>query len=130
MRSRRRPLWSWCVNLVHGREGGISDIDQTSDGDGNGDANEVDQMMWVCALLMGREHTREMQVPHRELRALDVNWQVDLAATGQILDIAVPAMLRTTGDCPGTFFPDFCFGFLVGGTRMDTLWLRGLGDDA
>lgn len=71
-----------------------------------------------------------MQVSHGKFGALDVDGEVDLAATGEILDVTVPAVLRTTGDCPGAFFPDFGFGFLVGGTRMDVLRLWRLGDDA
>lgn len=71
-----------------------------------------------------------MQISNRELCAFDVDGQVDLAATRQILDVTVPAMLRATGDRPGTFFPDLGLRFLVGGTGMDVLGLRGLGDHA
>jgi len=35
-----------------------------------------------------------MQVSHGELRALDMDWQVDFAATGKILDITVTPMFR------------------------------------
>lgn len=75
-------------------------------------------------------HTREMQISDRELCAFDVDGQVDLAATRQILDVAVPAMLRAARDRPGTFFPDLGLRLLVGGTGVDVLWLRWLGDHA
>lgn len=56
--------------------------------------------------------------------------QVDFAAAGQVLDVAVPAVLRTARDRPGALFPDLGFDLLVGGPGVDILWLWWLGDHA
>ena len=48
-----------------------------------------------------------MQIADAELRPRHVHRQVHLTAARQILDVAVPAVLRSPGDRPRSFLSDF-----------------------
>lgn len=71
-----------------------------------------------------------MQVSNGKFRPLDMNGQIDFTATREVLDVAVPAVLRTTGDRPGSFLADTLFGGFVRGSGVDVGWLGWLSDDS
>ena len=71
---------------------------------------------------------REVQVADRELGALDVDGQVDFAAAGQVLDVAVASVLRATGHSASAFFADFLFDVCVGAAGMNVFRLGRKGD--
>jgi hypothetical protein len=72
----------------------------------------------------------EVQVADGEFGALDVDREVDFAAAGEVLDVAVAAVFGSAGDCPGAFAADFFFDGVVCGAGVDALGLGGLGNDA
>jgi len=47
-----------------------------------------------------------MQIPHTKLRALHMDRQIHLAPPRQILNVAIPAMLRPPGHRPRALAPD------------------------
>lgn len=65
-----------------------------------------------------------MQISNGELGAGDVDWQVDLAAAREVLDIAVSAMLWTTRNRTSSLFADLLFDASIAGTcvNVDRLW--------
>lgn len=71
---------------------------------------------------------REMQVADAELGALDVHWQVDLGAAGQVLDVTVAAVLGTSWDCASAFFSDLFLDLVGCATGVDVDGLRWLSD--
>lgn len=71
-----------------------------------------------------------MQISNTELRALYMHWQEDLASSAQVLDVAIPAMLRPPWDCPGTLPPDLGLNLARRTAGVDVLGFGGLGDDA
>lgn len=73
---------------------------------------------------------REVEVADAELGAGDVDGEEDSAATAQVLDVAVAAVLRAAGDGPRALFADLLLQLAGGGAGMDVLRLRRLGDDA
>jgi hypothetical protein len=73
---------------------------------------------------------REMQIPNRKLRPLDMHRQVHLASAREVLDVAVAAVFGAAGDRAGAFLADFFFGGGVCGSGVDVLGLRGHGDVA
>jgi hypothetical protein len=72
----------------------------------------------------------KVQIAHTKLRTLDQHRQENLTAPRQILDIAVPAMLRSTGYSSCAFLPDLIFDILSCATGMDVLGLGRLRDIA
>lgn len=60
-----------------------------------------------------------MQVSDTELGTVNVDGQVDLATSRQVLDVAVTTVLRSAGDRAGTFAADLGFGLFICGTSMD-----------
>ena len=74
-------------------------------------------------------HTRKVQVAHTELGSLDMNWQIDFATAGEILDIAIATVFRATWNGPGSFFADLFLRRCVRTAPMDILWLRRLCDN-
>ena len=73
---------------------------------------------------------REMQVPNRELGPLDMHRQVNLAAARQVLDIAVAAVFRATGDSSSTLFADFVLNVVARGSGVHVLGLGRVRDVA
>ena len=73
---------------------------------------------------------REMQVPDAELGPRHMHGQESLGSPGQVLDVAVATVLRSSGDGPRAFLADLVLQIARGGTRVDVLRLRGLRDDA
>ena len=65
----------------------------------------------------------EVQVTDREFGTLDVDGEVDLAATGQVLDVAVASVFWTPGHGASTFFADLLFDVCVCAARVDILGL-------
>lgn len=72
----------------------------------------------------------EVEVADAELRAGYVHGQEGAAAAGEVLDVAVAAVLGPAWDCAGAFFPDFLFDVGGGGAGVHVLRLRGLRHDA
>ena len=72
----------------------------------------------------------EVEVADGEFRAFDVDGEVDFAAAGQVLDVAVAAVFGSAGDCSGAFAADFLFNGVVCGAGVDALGLGRLGNDA
>lgn len=70
-----------------------------------------------------------MQVSHGELRPLDVHRQIHFAAARQVLDVAVPAVLRTAGDRSSAFLADAGLHLIVGRAGVHALRLRRLRHD-
>lgn len=71
-----------------------------------------------------------MQIANAEFSALDVNWKVDLATTGQILDITIPAVFRTTWNCTCTFTTYLLLDLLRGCTSVNIGWIWRLSNDS
>lgn len=71
-----------------------------------------------------------MQISNGEFRPGNVDGKERLAATAQVLDIAVSSVLGTAGDCTCAFFADFSFYLVRSGASVYVLRLRGLSDDA
>lgn len=74
--------------------------------------------------------TREVQITNAELCTLDVDRQIHLAATAQILDVTVSTVFRPTGDCPGALSSDLGFEVSSGAPRVHVLRVRKLGNNA
>jgi hypothetical protein len=68
---------------------------------------------------------REMQIPDGELRSLHVHGKVHFAATRQVLDIAVAAVLGAPWNRASALFADFLFGCFVCAAGVHILGLRG-----
>jgi hypothetical protein len=68
--------------------------------------------------------TRKVKVPNAELRAGDMNGEVNLAATGEILDIAITAVFGAAGDGAGALAADLV---LEGPIRAAGVHVEGLG---
>ena len=51
---------------------------------------------------------REVQITDTEFRSLDVDWEEDLTATAQVLDVTVPTVFRATCYEVRFTFRDFC----------------------
>jgi len=66
---------------------------------------------------------REVQIADRELRTLDVHWQVDFGATRQVLDVAVAAVLRSTWNRASTLFANLLFDVITTTTNVYALWV-------
>lgn len=73
---------------------------------------------------------REVQVAHAELGARNVDWEEDFAASAQVFDIAVAAMLWAAGYSPCALFTYLFFELAGCGAGVDILRLRRLSDDA
>ncbi len=71
-----------------------------------------------------------MEVADAEFRPRDVDWEEDLAAAAQVLDVAVAAVFGAAGDGAGPLLADFFLQVARRGAGVDVLGLRGLGDDA
>ena len=80
--------------------------------------------------VLGGPHTREVQIPDRELGAFNMHGKIHFTSPRQILDVAVPTVFGTAGDRPCAFLADFGFSVLVGGACVHVFWLGRLGDDA
>lgn len=65
---------------------------------------------------------REVQVTSGELGAFDVHGKINLAPTGQILNVAIAAMLWSTWNGSCSFLTDFLFNRVVTATHVDGLW--------
>jgi hypothetical protein len=68
---------------------------------------------------------REMQIADGELRSLHVHGKVHFAATRQVLDIAVAAVLGAPWNRASALFADFLFGCFVCAAGVHILGLRG-----
>ena len=66
---------------------------------------------------------REVQITHGELGAFDMDWQVDLRPTGQVLDITVAAVLRSTWNGTGTLFANLVLDIVSTATDVNALWV-------
>lgn len=66
---------------------------------------------------------REVQVADRELGARDVDGQVDFAAAGQVLDIAVASVFRAAGHSASAFSADFLFDVCARAAGVDVFGL-------
>lgn len=71
-----------------------------------------------------------MQIADTELSALDVDGEVDLAASAQILNVTISSMLGASGDCACAFFSHFSLDILWSAPGMCILRFWGLGDGA
>lgn len=72
----------------------------------------------------------EMQISYRELGAWDVHREVSLASARQVLDVAVPTVLGSAGDCAGAFGTDLGFEIPRGSAGVDVFGFGEVGDDA
>lgn len=70
----------------------------------------------------------EVQVSDTELGALDVDREIDLRATRQVLDVAVASVLRPTWNCACTLPANLLFDVVTSATGMDVLRLWGKSD--
>ena len=73
---------------------------------------------------------REVQITDAEFRSGDVHGEEGPAAAGQVLDVAVAAVLGAAGDRPRAFLADFRFQVALGGSGVHVLRLGGLGHNA
>lgn len=73
---------------------------------------------------------REVQVSNTELCALDMNGKKNLRPTTQVLDIAVAAVFRSSGNRPRTFLSNLLFQLRISRASMHVLGLWRLGDNA
>ena len=71
-----------------------------------------------------------MEIANAELRSGDMDREEDLAATAQVLDVAVAAVFRAAGYSARTFFTYFFFELAGRGAGVDVLGLGRLRDDA
>lgn len=71
-----------------------------------------------------------MQVSNAKFRALNMHREEDLRPTTQILDIAVPAVLRASGNRPRALLPDLLFQLRACRASMHVLRLWRFGDNA
>ena len=71
-----------------------------------------------------------MEITNAEFCAGNVHGKEDLAAAGEILDVAVSAVFGAAGDRARAFLADFFFQIAGCGAGVDVLGLRWLGDDA
>lgn len=71
--------------------------------------------------------TGKVEVSDAELGALYVDGEVDFASSGKILDVAVTAVFRATGDRSSALFSDFLFDGICSAAGMDVdgLWWFG-----
>ena len=72
----------------------------------------------------------EMEVADTEFRTGNVHRQEGPRTAGQVLDVAVAAVLGPAWDCTSAFFSYLLFYVRGGRASMHVLWLRGLRDDA
>ena len=70
-----------------------------------------------------------MQVSNREFRPLHMYRQVHLTSSRQILDITIPAVLRTTRDGASTLFANLGLDVLTPTACMNVLRFRRLSND-
>ena len=73
---------------------------------------------------------REVQVSDAELGAFDMDGQVHLAPSTQVLDVAVTAVLRPPRDGPRSLLADLGLDLVGRAAGVHVLWLGRLGDDA
>jgi hypothetical protein len=59
-----------------------------------------------------------------------MNWEVHFASSRQVLDIAVPAVFRSSRNGACSFTADFLFDFSGSRTSVDVCGIGGLGDNA
>ena len=71
----------------------------------------------------------EVEVADAEFGAFHMDGEVDFAAAAEILDIAVPAMLRAARDGPRAFLANLCFYVTGAAASVHVLGLRGLSDN-
>ena len=72
----------------------------------------------------------EVEVADGEFGAFHVDGEVDFAAAGEVLDVAVAAVFGSAGDCPGAFAANFFFDGVICGAGVDALGLGWLSYDA
>jgi len=68
--------------------------------------------------------TRKVQIAYTELCTFDVNRQIHLATSGQVLDITVSAVLGPPWYGAGSLFTDLLLDLIRSTTSMHILWLR------
>ena len=71
----------------------------------------------------------EVQVANAEFGAFDVHGEVDFAATAEVFNVAVSAVLGAAGDGSRAFFAHLGFDVPRSAARVHVLRLRGLGND-
>lgn len=85
-----RLNWTWKIKRRFHAEIGHAVLDDLEvDGDDTGHLNGTAEGDLTITL-------REMQVADGKSGTLDVDWKVDLGASGQVLDVAVTAVLWST----------------------------------
>lgn len=72
---------------------------------------------------------REVQVSHRKSSSLHVHRQIRLTSPRQVLDIAIPAMLRSTRHSPRSLAPNLRLDLPRSGAGVDIEGLRRVRDD-
>ena len=70
-----------------------------------------------------------MKVSNAELCTLDVDREVNLTPSAQVLDIAISAMFWSSRYRSGSLFAYLGLYVIRSATSMDVLWLGGLCDD-
>ena len=71
-----------------------------------------------------------MQVTNTEFGSLNQHWQVDLGSSGEVLDIAVSTVLRSTWDSSCALLTNLFRKCFVCTSGVHILWLRRLCNDA
>ena len=71
-----------------------------------------------------------MKIANREFRTLHVDREEDLAAAGEVLDIAISSVLRAAGYSAGTLSTNLLLDVFGCATGVDILRLRREGDVA
>lgn len=71
-----------------------------------------------------------MQVANTEPGAFDMDGQEDLAPTGEVLDVAIPTELGSTGDRASPVFTHSLLDLFAARSSMCASWLRRQGDNA
>jgi hypothetical protein len=71
--------------------------------------------------------TREVEISDAEFGAFDMHWQVDFTASGEVLDVAIAAVLWSTRDRPGALLSDLLLDVVkcAAGMHIDGLWWLG-----
>jgi len=72
---------------------------------------------------------REVQIANAELCSLDMDWQIYLTATTQILNVTVSAVLRAAGNCSRTLLANFLFDVVSSMADMYALRIRWKSND-